>query len=75
MLCLPPFFSYFQNQVVCLSPVPIHLHRQDLHRSTFGPPPNSRIKHLRVCLFPNRQVEASIQERGVWYRLADFPVS
>ncbi|TYH82857.1 hypothetical protein ES332_D02G090400v1 [Gossypium tomentosum] len=33
-LCLPPFFFHFQNRQSL--PIPIHLHRQDIHRSTSG---------------------------------------
>ncbi|TYG49706.1 hypothetical protein ES288_D10G115600v1 [Gossypium darwinii] len=50
----PPLLHFFPNSKIkassYLRPPPIHL-----HRSTSGPPPSSRIKHLRVCLFLNRQ--------------------
>ncbi|TYG68081.1 hypothetical protein ES288_D05G125200v1, partial [Gossypium darwinii] len=50
----PPLLPFFPNSKIkassYLRPPPIHL-----HRSTSGPPPSSRIKHLRVFLFLNRQ--------------------
>ncbi|TYH66218.1 hypothetical protein ES332_D06G108000v1 [Gossypium tomentosum] len=55
----------------CVVPHP-KSHFQNRQSSSTDPPPPSRPPpiHLRpVCLFPNSQVEASIQERGVWYRL------
>ncbi|TYH54349.1 hypothetical protein ES332_D09G162000v1 [Gossypium tomentosum] len=49
-----PPLPFFPNSKIktssYLRPPPIHF-----HRSTSGPPPSSRIKHLRVCLFLNRQ--------------------